>query len=274
MLALLILSPLVALAQKLNPPTSDPRPTCNRRVCATQRVLVKIYIDDLLWEQYTSWNKRQRGGVGLSLDQRVSGVVDGINSHLARLDNGGFEVVVAGTSTKISQSDVKLGSTFVDRNDRNRTKNFSPKDIVAQTFAFQEAVHKLPRGLKQEVNLRILFMREGPHPSLGTAEEMCICDQHPVFNYGCVAIFAIRHLDQWTFHTSIFAHEIGHALGAAEHDDKHYRHSSGDRLIMWSKVGSYDVCSISFGLPTRWVRMPTFGRQCQELPSHPQTTLV
>merc|ERR1712014_464954 len=88
MLALLFLSPLVVLAQKLNPPTSDPRPTCNRRVCATQRVLVKVYIDDLLWEQYTGWNKRQRGGVGLSLDQRVSRVVEGINSHLARLDNG------------------------------------------------------------------------------------------------------------------------------------------------------------------------------------------
>ena len=69
MLALLLLSPLVALAHKLNPPTTDPRPACNRRVCATQRVLVKVYIDDLLWEQYTSWNKRQRGGVGLSLEQ-------------------------------------------------------------------------------------------------------------------------------------------------------------------------------------------------------------
>ena len=175
-------------------------------------------------------------------------MVEGINSHLARLDNGGFEVVVAGTATKISRSDVRLANTFVDRNDRNRTKNFSPKDIVAQTFAFQEAVHKLPRGLKQEVNLRILFMREGPHPSLGTAEEMCICDQHPVFNYGCVAIFAIRHLDQWTFHTSIFAHEIGHTLGAEEHDDEHYQNNDDERLLMWSKVLLYDILSIFFGL--------------------------
>ena len=238
MLTVLFLSPLlVVLSKKLAPPTSDPKPKCNRKVCSKTRVWAKVYIDDLLWEQYISWNKQQRGHVDLSLEQRVSRVVDGINSHLARLDNGGFEVVVAGTATKISQSDVRLASTFVDRNDRNRTKNFSRKDIVAQTFAFQEAVHKLPRGLKQEVNLRILFMREGPHPSLGTAEEMCICDQHPVFNYGCVAIFAIRHLDQWTFHTSIFAHEIGHTLGAEEHDDEHYQNNNDERLLMWSKVG-------------------------------------
>ena len=106
--------------------------------------------------------------------------------------------------------------------------------IVAQTFAFQEAVFKLPSPLKQEVNLRILFMKG--ETDRANAEEMCICDQHPVFNYGCVAIFAIRHLSQWTFHTSIFAHELGHALGAAHHDEKYYRHSSGDRLLMWSKV--------------------------------------
>ena len=236
MLSLLLLSPLVVLGQKLSPPASDPAPTCNRRVCTRRRVRVKVYVDDLLWEQYAGWTQRQRGG-GQSLDQRVSGVLEGINSHLARLDNGGFEVVIDGPVTKISESDVTLSNTFVDRNDRNRTKKFSPDNIVAQTFAFQEAVFKLPSPLKQEVNLRILFMREGPHVSLGTAEEMCICDQHPVFNYGCVAIFAIRHLSQWTFHTSIFAHELGHALGAAEHDDKHYRHSSGDKLLMWSKVG-------------------------------------
>ena len=244
MLTILFLSPLIsALSKKLAPPTSDPKPKCNRKVCSKTRVWAKVYIDDLLWEQYISWNKRQRGHVDLSLEQRVSRVVDGINSHLARLDNGGFEVVIAGHVNKISQSDVRLGDTYVDRVDKNKTKKFSVQDVVAQTFAFQEAVFKLPTPLKHEVNLRILFMKETrPYTLQGTAEEMCICDQHPVFNFGCVAIFAIRHLDQWTFHTSIFAHELGHALGAAEHDDKYYRHSSGDRLIMWSKVGLTTFC--------------------------------
>ena len=237
MLPLLLLLPSMALAQKLSPPDSDPTPTCNKKVCARRRVRVKVYVDDRLWEQYAGWRQQRQRGGGQSLDERVAGVLDGINNHLARLDNGGFEVVIDGPATKISKSDVSLADTFIDRNDRNRTKKFSPDNIVAQTFAFQEAVFKLPSALKKEVNLRILFMREGPHVSLGTAEEMCICDQHPVFNYGCVAIFAIRHLSQWTFHTSIFAHELGHALGAAEHDDKHYRHSSGNRLLMWSQVG-------------------------------------
>ena len=228
---------------------------------------MKVYVDDLLWDQYDGWRERQRGGAQ-SLDQRVRGVLAGVNSHLARLDNGGFEVVIDGPVTMISESDVRLAGTFVDRNDRNRTKKFSADNIVAQTFAFQEAVFNLPSPLKQEVNLRILFMREGPHVSLGTAEEMCICDQHPVFNYGCVAIFAIRHLSQWTFHTSIFAHELGHALGAAEHDDKHYRHSAGDRLLMWSKVGFGNFFFTKCGFLPRWVSRPTFGLRRQGLQFH------
>ena len=176
-------------------------------------------------------------------------MVDGINSHLARLDNGGFEVVIAGPVNKMSQSDVRLGDTYVDRVDKNKTKKFSVQDVVAQTFAFQEAVFKLPAPSKHEVNLRILFMKETrPYTLQGTAEEMCICDQHPVFNFGCVAIFAIRHLDQWTFHTSIFAHEIGHTLGAEEHDDEHYQNNADERLLMWSKVLLYDILSIFFGL--------------------------
>ena len=102
LITIIFLSPLIsALSKKLAPPTSDPKPKCNRKVCSKTRVWAKVYIDDLLWEQYISWNKRQRGKVDLSLDQRVSRVVDGINSHLARLDNGGFEVVIAGHVNKI-----------------------------------------------------------------------------------------------------------------------------------------------------------------------------
>ena len=196
---------------------------------------MKVYMDDILWNDYKAWSRRQERKVP-GLEERVAEVVVGINSHLARLDNGGFEVSTDGTVTRISSSDVFVSDTFVDRNDGNRTKKFSPSDIVAQTFAFQEGVFRLPSSVKKQVNLRLLFMRAGSQASLGTAEEMCICEQHNVFNYGCVAIFAIRHLSQWTHHTSIFAHELGHALGAARHDDFYYTNSSRDRLLMWSKV--------------------------------------
>ena len=43
-----------------------------------------------------------------------------------------------------SSSDVTLGDTFIDRSDGNKTKPFRKGDLTSMTFAFQEAVDKLP----------------------------------------------------------------------------------------------------------------------------------
>ena len=41
------------------------------------------------------------------------------------------------------------------------------------------------------------------------------------------------------FPKSIFAHELGHSLGADPHDNEFYTHNPGDRLLMWNSVGPH-----------------------------------
>merc|ERR1712106_292939 len=111
-------------------------------------------------------------------------------------------------------------------------KRFDPDNSFSHTFTFQEAVQKLAD--RSAVDLRILVIpKRGTGPT-GTAEETCICN--PDW-FGCVAIFSIRSLNNWSYHKNIFAHEIGHALGMDLHDDQFYSSNPGDRLLMWSSVG-------------------------------------
>ena len=117
-----------------------------------------------------------------------------------------------------------------------KKKEFSPEDVNAQTFAFQEAVFNLPPARKREVNLRILFMKG--KTDRANAEEMCICDQHPIKQYGCVVIFS-KALQKIPDSSILFAHEIGHTLGYPDHDDKYYNSTWGSprELYMWPNVG-------------------------------------
>ena len=204
---------------------------------------MKVYVDDRLWEEYAVWRQEDQIGtakwVGSAqslFDEEVSGLLDGGNKHLAKLDNGGFEVVMVGNVTKMSKSDVSLADTYIDRADGNKTKEFSPENIMAQTFAFQEAVFNLPPALKREVNLRILFMKSENNE--GKIEEHCICDQHPTFQYGCIAVQSTNSHYKFPDST-LFAHELGHALGYEVHDDNYYKDNSTlkGQLYMWSMVG-------------------------------------
>ena len=203
---------------------------------------MKVYVEDRLWEEYAVWRQEDQIGtakwVGSAqslFDEEVSGLLDGGNKHLAKLDNGGFEVVMVGNVTKISKSDISLADTYTDRLDRDKIKEFSPEDVNAQTFAFQEAVFKLPPARKKEVNLRILFMKG--KTDRANAEEMCICDQHPIKQYGCV-VFS-KALQKIPAMSILFAHEIGHTLGYPDHDDKYYNSTWGSPrvLYMWPNVG-------------------------------------
>ena len=134
---------------------------------------------------------------------------------------------------KLGRSEISLKNNYVDRINGNVTKRVDPDNIFSHTFAFQEAVQKLAD--RNAVDLRILVIPErGTDPTLATSEETCICN--PDW-FGCVAIFSIRSLNNWSYHKNIFAHEIGHALGMDLHDDQFYSSNPGDRLLMWSSVG-------------------------------------
>ena len=203
---------------------------------------MKVYVDDRLWEEQEHAVRRHEdqnkwvGSAQSLFDVEVSGLLDRGNKHLAKLDNGGFEVVMVGHVTKMSKSDVSLADTYTDRVDGNKIKEFSPENVWAQTFAFQEAVFNLPPALKKEVNLRILFMKGDKTGS--NTEEQCICDQHHSgIQWGCVSIFSIDYLYKFPATSTLFAHELGHALGYPEHDDMHYSRTQRKELYMWSKVG-------------------------------------
>ena len=66
------------------------------------------------------------------------------NENLRRLDNGGYKVKFNGTIQRLESSDVKIKKTYVDRLDGNKTKKFDHSNIFSRTFAFQEAVEKMP----------------------------------------------------------------------------------------------------------------------------------
>ena len=66
------------------------------------------------------------------------------NQNLRRLDNGGYKVKFNGTIQRLESSDVKIKKTYVDRLDGNKTKKFDDSNIFSRTFAFQEAVEKMP----------------------------------------------------------------------------------------------------------------------------------
>ena len=108
---------------------------------------MKVYVDDILWEEYAKF--RQEDSVQSLFDEEVSELLHRGNQHLAKLDNGGFEVLMVGNVTKISKSDISLADTYTDRLDRDKIKEFSPEDVNAQTFAFQEAVFNLPPARKK-----------------------------------------------------------------------------------------------------------------------------
>ena len=58
-----------------------------------------------------------------------------------------------------SSSDVTLENNFVDRNDENKTKTFYKGDIWSWTFAFQEAVDKLPTAVRVRMIVMIMMMQ-------------------------------------------------------------------------------------------------------------------
>jgi len=227
----MMLSWLTMLQAKKAPPPGKTDPVCEQHPCFMRKIRARIVIEDNLWDAMSSAG----GGGDPSQDivHQLETIFDGVNKHLRELDNGGFMVDFNRNVIKLGESAIKLKKSYVDRLDRNITKKFNKNNIFAHTFTFQEAVQDLSD--RHAVDLRILVIPErGTNPVLATSEETCICNRTW---FGCVAIFSIRFLNNWSYHQTIFAHEIGHTLGMDLHDDEFYTSNPGDKLLMWSRVG-------------------------------------
>ena len=54
---------------------------------------------------------------------------------------------------------MSLETNFIDRNDENKTKTFYKGDIWSWTFAFQEAVDKLPTAVRVMTIIMMMMMK-------------------------------------------------------------------------------------------------------------------
>ena len=110
------------------------------------------------------------------------------------------------------------------------------QDIFSHTFAFQQAVEKLPD--RKARDLRILVrnydLMDENLKALG--EEFCMCNFD---TFGCIATFSIEVPTDWAIHKSHFAHVVAHTIGAStQHDDEIYLWNPNEKLIMWKPIGN------------------------------------
>jgi len=210
---------------------------CHHESCETRLITAEMYIEDELYRLVSEFLDEQNvtGDVNHIVNQRIDDMFDATNIHLMNLDNGGYKLVYDGNFTLLNDSIFEIKETFIDRNDGNRNKTFYSGDLMAWTFGFQEAVGELlgHNSTATEPHIRIL-MRYTPWTLRSATEENCICN--PDWPFACIAIFSV---DQWFWRKgSLFAHEIGHALGREIHDDTIYRDPDHE-LIMNSVIGKH-----------------------------------
>ena len=103
------------------------------------------------------------------------------NQNLRMLDNGGYKVKFNGTIQRLESSDVKIKKTYVDRLDGNKTKKFDDSNIFSRTFAFQEAVEKMPDRsfflFQKHLNrLRLCKTSDRVEKNFYSKVELQICD--------------------------------------------------------------------------------------------------
>ena len=223
----------VIAVKKQPAPTNTTLPRCYKSLCKRRKIMVKVYIKDDLW------NKASQASPGAFFVKTVKTFFSALNKHLARLDNGGFEVVFKNTVTKLSESDITFGPTYKDRWENDTIKKYNESSYEATTFSFQEAVEKLPKNIREKVNLRILFIlrRSTFSDYLGQSEEMCVCNQgNTNYTFGCISVFSVESPTKWSI-AQLGAHEIAHTLGVQYHDDRFYKRGDFE-LLMWPSVRS------------------------------------
>jgi len=206
------------------PPTKDPTPKCLQPICNLKEIRTKLYVYDDIWETL-----QKLGNQGFK--KQIEKTLASVNKDLARLDNGGYKLVVEGLPTKLSNSDVKLADKYQDRLNDNLTRPFDKHSIYSLAFTFQEAVQNLPN--RNDVDVRILILKHSSSFDLNAiAEEFCVCKPA---GFGCIVAWSIQDLSDWPDDdVKILTHEIGHTLGQQQHDEEFY--TKNNKLIMWGEV--------------------------------------
>jgi len=233
----------------------DTKPICYKRRgrCFKRIIIGKFYIQDEL-KQMLRVSSR-----GYDIDKLITGRIDsmlnGINKRLHKLDNGGYHLIYNEPFVLLSDSDVKIKRTYTDRLDNNKRKTLNPKNEFAVAFAFQEAIESLPcNDVTRPPHIRIL-LRIGNGGLASATEEKCICN--PDWKYACVSVLSVLpdHWKQFKNNSNglghpVYAHEIGHALGRAIHDDVVYYDPAhwllmnanvGGRAFLWSPEAKQDI---------------------------------
>ena len=180
-----------ALCSGKQPPPNFKKPICMKPPCLKRRIKVKVYVEDTLWKMMS----RDGSDPTKHIIKKMEKIFEGIDKHLANLDNGGYMIEFDKKVVKLGNSDVVLKETYVDRANRNVTKVFTPNKIWALTFAFQESVALLRD--RNAVDLRILMAkkrRKDPSNSIGLAEEYCLCNPE---TFACIATFGIENIRKW-----------------------------------------------------------------------------
>ena len=96
----------VIAVKKQPAPSNDTLPQCYKPQCTRRKIKVKVYIKDDLWD------KASQASPGTFFVNTVKTFFSALNKYLARLDNGGFEVVFNNTVAKLSNSDITFGPTY------------------------------------------------------------------------------------------------------------------------------------------------------------------
>ena len=100
-----------------------------------------------------------------------------------------------------SESDVTLADTYVDRNDRNITKEANQYRTLSWTFRFQEAVANLKSD--PTIDIRVLMSYYRGISSSSAAEENCICGNWP---FACIAVLTVDECNTVTAENLINYH--------------------------------------------------------------------
>jgi len=184
-------------------------------------VKLDIFIDGNLWSDWMHTNEKNT--IADDIDQLLKEA----SSSLRKLPDGGFELKKHGSIQKLEDSVFKIGKTYKDRRvagEPNTTFNITTDDMIPYALVFQESVKEAEKQKKVEPEpgdvLRLLFSKrfhdDGVHAA---AEENCLCHNSKE-KFPCVAVISID-MDEYSTvkNGALLAHEVGHTLGAEEHDD-------------------------------------------------------